>query len=124
MKSKGGRPYAKIDWEKLNMALTLGATMDIVCGFMDLSHDTIERHIRREHGCTFSEYRDRKMSTIRLKLIQKAQGLAFGGNVTMLIFCLKNLCGWSDKVEHGFDKDKRAILLKYSLDEKDEPKEE
>jgi hypothetical protein len=38
-------------------------------------------------------------------------------NVTMLIFCLKNLCGWSDKIEHGFDKDKKTILLKYNLEQ-------
>lgn len=115
MNGKPGRPPAEIDWEKLDMALQLGGSLEMVSGFLDVSEDTVEKYIRKEKGMGFREYRNRRMSSVRLKLIQKAQSKALDGDNTMLIFCLKNLCGWADKVEHGFDKDKRTILLKYGL---------
>jgi hypothetical protein len=118
--NKKGRPQAKIDWEKLDMVLELGASLDMTAGYLDVSEDTIEKYIRKEKGYGFREYRERKMAKVKLKLIQKAQTMASDGNVVMLIFCLKNLAGWTDKVEHGFDKDKRTILLKYNLDESKE----
>jgi hypothetical protein len=104
------------------MALSLGAGLELAADFIDVNASTIEKYVRKEKGCSFKEYREKKLSGVRLKLIQKAQLMAIEkDNVTMLIFCLKNLCGWTDKVEHGFDKDKRTILLKYNLNEEDQP---
>jgi hypothetical protein len=31
---------------------------------------------------------------------------------------MKNQCGWSDKIEHGLNENKKQILLKYSIDPK------
>ena len=116
-KSNMGRPKIPIDWEKADMALSLGASLSIVAGYLDVKEKTLEERIRKKFGFGFRELRDRKMSSTRLKLIQKALSKAFDGDNTMLIFCLKNLCGWADKVEHGFDKDQKAIVLKYNLDD-------
>jgi hypothetical protein len=117
--AKRGPKFAQLDWNKLDMALSLGATIQIAADYCELSVDTIYRRIKEKHGITAEEYRERKTANIKLKLIQKAHQLATqdSPNVTMLIFCLKNLAGWADKVEHGFDKEKRTILLKYNLDE-------
>ena len=66
---------------------------------MDVSEDTLERRIKEKHKCTFTEYADKMMAPIKLKLVQKALSKALDGDNTLLIFCLKNLCGWADKVE-------------------------
>jgi hypothetical protein len=117
--AKRGPKCVELDWQKLDLALSLGASMQIAADYCNLSTDTISRRIKAKHGITADEYRDRLCANIKLKLIQKAHQLATqdSPNVTMLIFCLKNLCGWSDKIEHGFDKDKKTILLKYNLEQ-------
>ncbi len=113
-----GRPAKTIDWTKLDFSCKLGGSLSITAGYCEVSEDLIEQHVQKVKGMTFREYRDQMMSTSRLKLIQKAMSKAFDGDNTMLIWCMKNQCGWADKVEHGVNEDKKQILLKYSLDEK------
>lgn len=123
--AKRGPKTVELDWQKLDLALSLGANMQIAADYCELSIDTIYRRIKAKYGITAEEYRDRKCANIKLKLIQKAHQLATqdNPNVTMLIFCLKNLAGWADKIDHGFDQNKKTILLKYNLDEANEPKD-
>ena len=64
---------------------------------------------------TFTDYQHKKMSGTRLKLVQKAIQMADKGNATMLIFCLKNLCKWSDKSEAEITNEKDALTLAYGL---------
>jgi len=119
--AKRGRPVTiNLDWSKLDMALSLGATTKMAADYLEVSVSYLEKKITKEKGMALGEYRDIKMSGTKLKLIQKALSKAFDGDNVMLIFSLKNLCGWSDKIEHGFDKDKKTILLKYNLDDKEE----
>jgi hypothetical protein len=121
--AKKGRPVITIDWSKLDMALSLGATTKMAADYLEVSVSFLEKLITKEKGMPLGEYREQKMASTRLKLIQKALSKAFDGDNTMIIFALKNLCGWTDRTEHSFDKDKRTILLKYNLDESDQPKD-
>lgn len=89
----------ELDWSKLDGLLQFKPTLKVCADFLDLSPKTIENKIREKYDCTFSEYRDRQMGTVKVKLQQKAIQMALEGHATMLIFSLKNLCGWSDKVE-------------------------
>lgn len=108
-----GRPPIEIDWTKLDICLSLGASLEITANYLGTSEDTVERKIRQEKGLSFKNYREEKMSSVKLKLLQKAQTLALDGNVTMLIFCLKNLCGWADKMEQRtFSLDGNKLLEK------------
>lgn len=112
------KPVIDLNWDQLDKLCRLGLRLKDCAQILSCSHDVIERRIKRDHDMTFEEYKDSQMSHTRRTLISKAIEMADGGNVTMLIFCLKNLAGWTDKVEHGFDKEKRTIMLKYNLEEK------
>lgn len=85
------------DWKILNAVLQRGATKCDSASVMDCSEDTIDRAIKKDFGLTFKEYRERKMADTRIKLVEKAISKALAGDNTMLIFCLKNLCGWRDR---------------------------
>jgi len=95
-----GRKKIEIDWTKLTPMLQLGASLEMCAGVFECSEDTIENKIKEEFGVTFRELRNQKMATTKIKLLQKGLSKAFDGDNTLLIFCLKNLCGWSDKVSN------------------------
>ena len=78
-----------------------------------VSEDTIERKIKKFEKCTFKEFRDRYSGHLKMKLQDKAIDMAMSGNTTMMIFCLKNLCGWNDKVEQQ-NQEPHVIRLAYS----------
>jgi len=104
MARKQGRPKKPVPMDTVDAACQLNATANQVRqilasqGFI-ISHDTLVREIERIHKMSFAEYRDQKVDLTRLKLVQKAVKMALDGNVVMLIFCLKNMCNWRDKVE-------------------------
>lgn len=93
------RPRIELDWSKLDAILQYGAFLRDCANVMGCSEDTIEKRIIEEKGVGFTEYRAQKMSGVKFTLIQKAIQMAKTGNTTMMIFCLKNLAGWSDKNE-------------------------
>ena len=92
-----GRPKIEIDWEQLDTILKYKPSL-VDAGELTKCHpDTLANKIREKHNMTFSEYREQKMAVVRRSLVAKALDMAVtGGNATMLIFCLKNLCGWTD----------------------------
>lgn len=89
-------PKTKIDWDKLNAMLQFGPTLRLCAEELGTTEKTLQRHIKREHNMTFEDYKDSKMDKTRLRLQEKAIMMASNGNATMMIFCLKNLCKWSD----------------------------
>ena len=101
---KMGRPVIEFDWHTLDKFLAYRASLADCAELMNCSEDTITRRIKEEHGVTFAVYRDKKMAKTRVKLVETALHLATKGNVTMLIFSLKNLCGWTDRYEDVSEK--------------------
>lgn len=86
---------------------------------MGISEDIIERRIRDDHNLTFGQYREKVMGKIKVKLVQTAIDMALNNkNTVMMIFCLKNICGWADKIEHVEDKKGEARKLIISFDDK------
>lgn len=67
---------------------------------------------------TFEEYHESRISRTATKLQQKALEMALNGDRTMLIFCLKNLAGWSDKqeIKHNLDNNYESQLRKLEED--------
>ncbi len=92
-----GRPTIEIDMKQLAALMRFKPTLEDTAAFFKCSGDTIERRIKDETGLTFAEFRDQNMVHTRFSLIRKAIQKGENGDNTMLIFCLKNLCGWRDK---------------------------
>lgn len=120
MAKKMGRPIKHIDDAKLKAICRFKPRMEDVAAFFECSPDHIEKYIKRTYGKTFSEFRDENMVHTRFSLIQKAIDQAMGGNTAMMIFCLKNLCGWMDKMEQVMP-DGAKIQISYGK-KNEEPK--
>lgn len=96
-----GRPpkFTEEKDKQLKAILRLKPTLSDCAAFLDVEPSTIEKYIKRKYKCTFSEFREQNMVHTRFSIIRKAISKAENGDNTMLIFCLKNLCGWKDRYE-------------------------
>jgi predicted transcriptional regulator len=83
-------------WDKLDGLLAYKSSLVVCADILDVSESTIKNHIKQRYGMSFSEYAEKKLSRTKVKLVQKAIEMATSGNVAMMIFCLKNICKWSD----------------------------
>lgn len=115
------KPDTQLDYGVVDTALYYGATIKqlkflLAKKGVDISERTIQRAIERDKDKTFTEYRDEHKGGLQLKLTQKAVEMALNGNVSMLIFCLKNLCGWSDKQETEVKNDIKINIDKLDSD--------
>lgn len=100
------RPRIEIDQEQLEALCRMNPTLKDAAAFFKCSEDTIERRCKEFGYNDFADARQQNMVHTRLKLIRKALSMADSGNTAMMIFALKNLCGWSDKLEHKQDESK------------------
>ena len=64
---------------------------------LDVSDRTIERWVKKHHQMTFVEFREQHMAWTRHMVIRNILKECEKGNVPMLIYTSKNLCGWKDK---------------------------
>ena len=78
---------------------------------LGICKDTLERAIRRKFDKTFDEYKKPKIKKTVLRLKQKMISKALTGDNVCLIFTLKNISDWSDKVEHKSLEEKQNILV-------------
>ena len=92
------------EWDKLASLCAFKSSLPMCAELIGVHGNTIKQHIAKRFGLTFGEYQERKLSPTKYKLIQKALDLAIKKeNVTMLIFCLKNICKWVDRVDEEMD---------------------
>lgn len=87
----------EIDKQKLKALMRLKPTLADAAAFFECSERTIERFIKDEFELTFVDFREQNMVHTRLSIVRKAIEKAEKGDNVMLIFCLKNLCGWKDR---------------------------
>ena len=95
--------YDTFDWQTLGNYCQFKPNLKTVAEMMNVSESTLKDYIKKKFSETYTEFAERKMSGIKLKLVQKAISMALAGDRTMLIFCLKNYCGWSDIPEQTQD---------------------
>ena len=111
-----GTKQVEIDREQMEAFMRLKPTLADTAAFFKCSEDTVERRIKEWVGLRFAEFREQNMVHTRMMLIRTALTKAKAGDNCMLIFCLKNLCGWADKQEiTGGD---TPITLNYNLETK------
>lgn len=94
-----GRPRKELDSDELKRIMRFKPSLLTTAGYFDVSPKTIERRCHELGSANFGEFRHKYMADVKLKLVQTILEQAFSGNTTALIFSLKNLCGWADKVE-------------------------
>lgn len=95
-----GQPKKHIDYSALDALLQFKVSLRFCADYLGISEDTIQRRLKEEHGMSFAQYHELKMERTAVKLQQKAIEEALKGNNTMLIFALKNLAKWTDKIEN------------------------
>ena len=110
MTNRVGRPEKEFDWKVLDSILQFGANLIDCSELLDVSEDTIQRKIKGEHGCTFTEYRTKKMGRMRVKLLQKQFEMAQNGNVALLIWLGKQHLGQAEKQEIQQKTEERRIV--------------
>lgn len=92
----------EITHDKLKAFCRLTPTLEDCAAFFGCSTNTIERRVREYEDLTFGEFRNKYMVHTRYDLIRKALKQA-EKSPAIMIFCLKNLCKWKDKIEHSTD---------------------
>lgn len=99
MSKDTGRPNLKLDYNALDALLQHKITKKFCAEYLNISETTIDNKLREDHDMTFTEYHALRMERVSTKLQQKAISMASNGNIVMLIFCLKNISKWQDKIE-------------------------
>lgn len=108
--TKKGRPKEKpgvkplvIDLSRLPALCRIQATAEECASVLGISKDTLERRLKAEHDCTFTEFYNRYSAPGKCSLRRLQWKLARAGNPTMLIWLGKQWLGQTDKVEHADD---------------------
>jgi hypothetical protein len=112
VKKKMGRPRVftpEMD-KQLHALLRMRPTLEDTAAFFQCGTTTVEEHIRREYDLTFRELRDQCFVHTRYDLVRRAINKAQNGDNQMHIICLKNLCGWREKVDHSGDVSNQQII--------------
>lgn len=109
-----GRPPTDIPLDILNTACQFDANSNQVLEMLErkgikINENTLTEFCKRNFGMTFLEYKEKKFDHTKLMLKQKAMSMANAGNATMLIFCLKNLCKWTDRVSNEHSGEVRVV---------------
>lgn len=101
---------APFSWEKLNGLLAVKMSLVVCAEMLGCHENSIKNHIKQRHGLTFTEYAERKLSPTKHRLVHKAIEMATSGDRVMLIFCLKNLCKWSDNPDQELDSNIQIVV--------------
>lgn len=104
------RPRVEIEEPKLKALMRLKPSLEDTAAYFECSARTVERFIRDSFDLSFVEFRDQNMVHTRLSIIRKAISKAESGDNTMLIFCLKNLCGWKDQYQDDAESTSKAKI--------------
>jgi IS30 family transposase len=97
-RKKTGRPPKDIDWNQLDKLCALHCTAVECASFLDMSIDTLERHIKERYSLSFPEYFRQKAASGKISLRRKQFEMAMS-NPTMAIWIGKQWLGQTDKQE-------------------------
>ncbi len=104
-----------LNLENLIKLMQFRPTLTDTAAWFNVSEDTVERKIKKLEKITFRQFKAKYSSNIKYKLMDKAIDMAMTGNTTMMIFTLKNMCSWSDKINTEQNSDtQNQFYIKYS----------
>lgn len=96
-----GRPKIDLNYTLMDELLQFKVSKAYLARRMRISEDTIEKRLREDWGMTFTQYSEYIFEDVKISLQKTALKMAIDDNVpSMVIFALKNHCGWKDKVEN------------------------
>jgi len=95
-KNKGGRPRKEIDYTSLDKLCFFQCTGEECASFLDISYDTLDRHLKEDGHDGFADYFKKKSGGGRISLRRKQWETAMSGNVTMQIWLGKQTLGQTD----------------------------
>jgi len=81
----------------VDQLLMAGSTSTYICRKLGISVATLTRACQREHKVDFDRYRQEKRAEGDNALERRGYQMAMQGDRTMLIFYLKNRCGYADR---------------------------
>ena len=90
------RSKEPIDWEQIKRLTTAGAGAPAIAEIMKISSETIYRRCKSDLKMDFVDFRAKNKEIGNDALLTKGYSLAINGDKTMLIFYLKNRCGFAD----------------------------
>jgi len=95
-KTKVGRPRKEIDYISLDKLCSIQCTGEECAGFMDVSYDTLDRHLKEDGHVSFADYFKKKSSGGKISLRRTQWKSAMDGNVTMQIWLGKQMLNQKD----------------------------
>jgi hypothetical protein len=116
----------EIDWAKVETLASLKLSLQVIVDYLNslattpeerISHSCLEQRIFQKYGQKFSEFQNARLVNIKAQLVKKAISMALSGDRTLLIFCLKNIVGWQDKIEETHRFEVPEIRLSYATKE-------
>jgi len=97
-----GRPKIALDWDQFDKLCFLQCTQLEIASFFNCTIDTLENRCKAEKGMIYSDYYKTKAVKGKISVRRKAFQLIEKGNPAVIIFALKNLIGWTDRMVSEF----------------------
>jgi hypothetical protein len=112
-----------IDYNLLDNLIMNGYSVDDCSEELKIPTTTLLDAIKRDKGkgITWNHYKNKVWRHNKADLVEVALTQAKKGNVAILIFCLKNLCKWSDKPAlddvrmENLDEDELTVIIKKAI---------
>lgn len=95
-KNKGGRPRKEIDYVTLDKLCYFQCTGEECASFLEISYDTLDRHLKEDGHGGFAEYFKKKSAGGKISLRRKQWETAMSGNVSMQIWLGKQILDQRD----------------------------
>lgn len=96
-KKKNGRPPKEIDKQQLIDLMRLYPTNEDTAYFFKVHRHTLDKFIKKNFNMGFTEFRAEYSAFTRFQLRKVIIAEALKGKPAALIFCMKNLCSWTDR---------------------------
>lgn len=108
---KMGRPRKEWSVPEFEKLCSIIATEDEICGWFDISHDTLVRRCHEEYNDTFANVYKRLSANGKISVRRMQLQVANKGNVGMLIWLGKQMLGQKDKSEQTIDSKENLVIV-------------